>query len=61
MNNGNNIYPNYQMPSGYPNQEYAVTAGNMFNNEQSYIENILRLNKGKLGSERRKDGKVDNY
>ena len=48
MNNVNN-YPGYQMPSGYPNQEYAYTAGNSFNNEQSYIENILRLNKGKLG------------
>ena len=45
----NNYYPNYSMPSGYPNQEYAPTAGNSVFNEQSYIENVLRLNKGKLG------------
>ena len=49
MNNGNNYYPNYQMPSGYPNQEYVPNAGSNSYNEQSYIENILRLNKGKLG------------
>ena len=49
MNNGNNYYPNYQTIGGYPNQELASTAGNMFGNEQSYIENILRLNTGKLG------------
>ena len=47
MNNNNNYYPNYSMPSGYPNQEYAPTAYTINNNEQSYIENILRLNKGK--------------
>lgn len=45
----NNYYPNYQTNSGYPNQEYAPTASTILNNEQSYIENILRLNKGKLG------------
>lgn len=52
----NNNYTPYQTPSGYPNQEYAMTTGNMqnYNNdniyqEQSYIENILRLNKGKMG------------
>ena len=45
----NNYYPNYQTNGGYPNQEYAPTAGNSLFNEQSYIENILRLNKGKLG------------
>lgn len=45
----NNYYPNYQTSSGYPNQEYASTAGNTVFNEQSYIENVLRLNKGKLG------------
>jgi len=45
----NNYYPNYQTNGGYPNQEYAPTAGNTIFNEQSYIENILRLNKGKLG------------
>ena len=47
--NNNNYYPNYQMPSGYPNQEYAPTAYTMNNNEQSYIENVLRMNKGKVG------------
>lgn len=45
----NNYYPNFQTNGGYPNQEYAPTAGNTLFNEQSYIENILRLNKGKLG------------
>lgn len=44
----NNMYPNYSMPSGYPNQEYAITANTLLN-EQSYIENVLRMNKGKLG------------
>ena len=44
----NNYYPNYQTQNGYPNQEFAPTSGNVFQ-EQSYIENILRLNKGKLG------------
>ena len=43
----NNYYPNYQTNGGYPNQEYAPTAGNTIFNEQSYIENILRVNKGK--------------
>ena len=47
MNNG--YYPNFQTNSGYPNQEYAPTAGNTLLNEQSYVENILRLNKGKMG------------
>jgi len=47
--NNQSYYPNYQMPSGYPNQEYAPTASNTLSQEQSYIENILRLNKGKLG------------
>jgi len=49
MNNNNNYYPNYQMPSGYPNQEYAPTVNTINTNEQSYIENILRMNKGKVG------------
>lgn len=47
--NNNGYYPNYQTSAGYPNQEYAPTAGNTLFNEQSYVENILRLNKGKLG------------
>lgn len=45
----NNYYPNFQTSGGYPNQEYAPTAGNTLLNEQSYVENILRLNKGKMG------------
>ncbi len=45
----NTYYPNYQTQTGYPNQEYAPTAGNTLFNEQSYVENILRLNKGKMG------------
>lgn len=45
----NNYYPSYQTQGGYPNQEYAPTAGNALFNEQSYVENILRLNKGKMG------------
>ena len=47
--NNNGYYLNFQTPNGYPNQEYAPTAGSILNNEQSYVENILRLNKGKLG------------
>ena len=46
----NNYYPNYQTQGGFPNQEYAPTSSNMITQEQSYIENILRLNKGKLGN-----------
>ena len=49
----NNYYPNTSnMPtqSGYPNQTYAPSISSVeFPLEQSYIENILRLNKGKLG------------
>ena len=45
----NNMYPNYSMPSGYPNQEYAPNVNNTITYEQSYIENVLRMNKGKLG------------
>ena len=45
----NNYYPNYQTQGGYPNQEFAPTVNNNIYQEQSYIENILRLNKGKLG------------
>lgn len=48
-NMNNTYYPNYQTQTGYPNQEYAPTAGNTLFNEQSYVENILRLNKGKMG------------
>ena len=46
----NNYYPNYSMPSGYPNQEYAPNVNNTITYEQSYIENILRLNKGKIAT-----------
>lgn len=45
----NSYFPNYQTNGGYPNQEFAPTAGNILSNEQSYVENVLRLNKGKLG------------
>ena len=45
----NNYYPNYQTQGGYPNQEFAPTVNNNIYQEQSYIENILRLNKGKIG------------
>ena len=48
-NMNNTYYPNYQTQTGYPNQEYAPTTGNTLFNEQSYVENILRLNKGKMG------------
>ena len=47
----NNYYPNtnnYQTSTGYPNQTYApTTISTEFPLEQSYVENILRLNKGK--------------
>ena len=43
----NNYYPN---TSSYPNQTYAPSiTSTEFPLEQSYIENILRLNKGKYG------------
>ncbi|MBQ9011081.1 MAG: spore coat protein GerQ [Bacilli bacterium] len=51
MNNNfvNNAFPGNPLYSGgnIPNQQTANTAGPDFNFEQSYIENILRLNKGK--------------
>ena len=51
MNNyyGNNSFPGtpiYNMPT--PNQANATTASTELSLEQSYIENILRLNKGKI-------------
>lgn len=54
MNNGyysaSNLGTNYSLASGYPNQTYAPTVSNTeFPMEQSYVENILRLNKGKYG------------
>ena len=51
--NNNGYYTGYQntnigTSSGYPNQQYAPTVGTTeFPIEQSYVENILRLNKGK--------------
>ena len=51
--NNNGYYTGYQntnigTSSGYPNQQYAPTVGTTeFPMEQSYVENILRLNKGK--------------
>ena len=47
----NNYIP-YQTNQGYPNQEYAPTVNNpnpIGYTEESYIENILRMNKGKIG------------
>ena len=44
-----NFYPNQAFPGHpmqVPNQSTAITSG-AFDIEQSYIENILRLNKGK--------------
>ena len=51
MNNNNYYSPLYQnsiQSSVTPNQQVAPTVGNLYE-EQSYIENILRLNKGKVG------------
>ncbi|MFA5408355.1 MAG: spore coat protein GerQ [Bacilli bacterium] len=57
MNNGyyqSPIFPGSAMPSGTPNQQLAPTLeqknanNNLSPYEQSYIENILRLNKGKV-------------
>ena len=32
--NNSGYYPNYQTTAGYPNQEFAPTAGNSLFNEQ---------------------------
>lgn len=45
----NPLYPGSSMPSGTPNQQNAPTIVGNIPEEQSYIENILRLNKGKIG------------
>lgn len=54
----NNNYVPYQNSNGYqninnaypnPNQTYIEPAGSQAYSEESYIENILRMNKGKLG------------
>ena len=42
MNNNNYYNPVY--PNGYVDNGYTT-----FDDEQSYIENIIRLNKGKIG------------
>ena len=51
MNNG--YYPNTNNGSttaGFPNQQFASTISSTeFPMEQSYVENILRLNRGKYG------------
>ena len=49
--NSNYYNPMYQggVQGLTPNQQSAPTAMNFLSGEQSYIENILRLNKGKLG------------
>ena len=52
MNNNsyyNPVYPMSSLPSGTPNQQVAKTITSNLDEEQSYIENILRLNKGKIG------------
>ena len=52
MNNNsyyNPVYPMSSLPSGTPNQQVAQTITSNLDEEQSYIENILRLNKGKIG------------
>lgn len=53
MNNSyypNPMFPGSSMPSGTPNQQSAPTLEGPVPTftEQSYIENILRLNKGKV-------------
>lgn len=55
MNNGyytNPMFPGNAVPQGVPNQQTAPSIEqNIINaqpGEQSYIENILRLNKGKV-------------
>jgi len=53
MNNntyyGNPLYPGSSLASGNPNQQTAPNIVGNMTEEQSYIENILRLNKGKIG------------
>lgn len=44
----NPMYPGSQIPQVTPNQQIAPSIQPPFPEEQSYIENILRLNKGKL-------------
>ncbi len=56
MNQGyynNQIFPGSPLPSGIPNQQAAPSieqniTGAPIVEEQSYIENILRLNRGKI-------------
>ncbi len=55
MNNSyyNPMFPGSAMPSGTPNQQTVPSIEENITNipitaEQSYVENILRLNKGKL-------------
>jgi spore germination protein Q len=52
MNNSyfpNPVFPGSPMPSGTPNQQTAPTVNPIpGSDEQSYIENILRLNRGKV-------------
>jgi spore germination protein Q len=44
----NPMFPGSQTPSGTPNQETAPTVNPPFPEEQSYIENIFRQNRGKV-------------
>ena len=53
MNNSyyqNPMFPGSAMPSGTPNQQTAPTINQNVADEQSYIENILRLNRGKVAT-----------
>ena len=44
----NQLYPG-SIGGMTPNQQTAPTVMNTMTEEQSYIENIIRLNKGKIG------------
>ena len=55
MNNTNGyfqnpVFPGSPLPSGTPNQQTAPTVTPSYSEEQSYIENVLRLNRGKLAT-----------
>ncbi len=44
------MYPGKPMASGTPNQQTAPTSESIISLEQSYIENILRMNTGKVAT-----------
>lgn len=45
----NNYYPNYQVPNNFQNNEFNPNISNNQINDQSYLENTLKFNKGKVG------------